>query len=92
MIREEDVIEFQNKWANGIIGISKTFTNHGDYVNEARKYHFKLLKSVDMFYVEGNPVGVKQALYMQGLISSNQVRLPLLKMSKNNANKFRKIL
>ena len=61
-------------------------------VNEARKYHFKLLKSVDMFYVEGNPVGVKQALYMQGLISSNQVRLPLLKMSKNNANKFRKIL
>ncbi len=38
MIREEDVIEFQNKWANGIIGISKTFTNHGDYVNEARKF------------------------------------------------------
>ncbi len=61
-------------------------------LNEARKYHFKLLNSVDMFYIEGNPAGVKAALHIQGIISSNQVRLPLLKMSPNNAAKFKKFL
>ena len=44
-----------------------------------------LLKSVDMFYVEGNPAGVKQGLHFLGLLSSNQLRLPLVRMSKKNS-------
>ena len=54
-------------------------------IKMAQKCHFRLLKSVDMFYVEGNPTGIKQALYFLGLLSTNQLRLPLVKMSKENS-------
>jgi len=51
----------------------------------AQDLHFILLKSVDMFYVEGNPTGIKQGLYFLGLLSSNQLRLPLIRMSQKNS-------
>jgi len=51
----------------------------------AQESHFTLLKSVDMFYVEGNPAGVKQGLHFLGLLSSNQLRLPLVRMSQKNS-------
>ena len=51
----------------------------------AQDLHFTLLKSVDMFYIEGNPAGVKQGLCFLGLLSSNQLRLPLVKMSQKNS-------
>lgn len=61
-------------------------------INEARECHFKLLESVDMFYIEGNPAGVKQSLFYKGVIKSNQLRLPLMKMSQANAEKFTLLL
>ena len=61
-------------------------------INKARECHFKLLESVDMFYIEGNPTGVKQSLFYKGLIKSNQLRLPLMKMSQANAQKFTLLL
>ena len=46
------------------------------------------MKSVDLFYIDGNPSGIKEALYSLGLCSSNQVRLPLVKMNRDNAKKL----
>ena len=54
-------------------------------VEKANQNHYTLLKSVDTFYVDGNPSGIKQALYSLGICSSNQVRLPLVKMTNANA-------
>ena len=44
-----------------------------------------LADSDDIVYVDGNPSGIKQALYSLGICSSNQVRLPLVKMTNANA-------
>jgi len=42
MIKEEQVINFQKEWGDGIINIGKTFLNNGDYVNEAKLFINKL--------------------------------------------------
>ena len=51
----------------------------------ARSYHYKLLKSVDLFYIDGNPSGIKEALSYLKICSTSQVRLPLMKMKTKNA-------
>ena len=57
-------------------------------VYAAQQYHYNLLKSVDLFYIDGNPPGVKEALYFLKICNSNQVRLPLVKMNRDNANRL----
>jgi 4-hydroxy-tetrahydrodipicolinate synthase len=34
-----------------------------------------------LMYLEGNPVGIKNLLLHQGIITSDQVRLPMLRAS-----------
>ena len=58
----------------------------------AQSCHYELLESVDLLYVDGNPSGIKEALYQLGLCSSNKVRLPLVGMTKENANALNLIL
>ena len=69
------------------------FTNMVKYLlnqdlASAKKIHYKLLQSVDWFYIDGNPAGIKQALFFLHICSSNQLRLPLVKMSKKHAEKL----
>jgi 4-hydroxy-tetrahydrodipicolinate synthase len=42
-------------------------------------------------FIETNPIPVKAALTMMGMIDENY-RLPLLKMGKENKEKFKKVL
>lgn len=49
-------------------------------IEQARKGQKKLLRVTDLLFAEGNPVGVKAALSIKGLISNN-LRLPLVKSS-----------
>ena len=58
----------------------------------AKKKHYELLKSVDLFYIDGNPSGIKEALFFQKICSSNQVRMPLVKMDSKNAKKMHLLL
>lgn len=53
-------------------------------IHLAKKYHYDLLKSVDLLYVDGNPSGIKEALSYLKICNSSQVRLPLVKMSQDN--------
>ena len=64
----------------------------GGSFKSAKKAHYELLKSVDSFYIEGNPAGVKQALFKLGVCSSNQLRLPLVRMGFENANKLSSLI
>tara|TARA_B100001250_G_scaffold375352_1_gene362863 strand:+ start:2928 stop:3827 length:900 start_codon:yes stop_codon:yes gene_type:complete len=67
------------------------FSLKGDF-ELAKSCHYRLLKSVDMFYVDGNPSGVKEALYSINICASNQVRLPLVKMNSDNAQILRSLI
>jgi 4-hydroxy-tetrahydrodipicolinate synthase len=59
----------------------------GNYV-EASKILYGLLEINDLMYVESNPVGVKQALELMGVCTS-EVRMPLLKATEELKNKIK---
>jgi 4-hydroxy-tetrahydrodipicolinate synthase len=46
----------------------------------ARQIHFELLPMMNLIFEEGNPTGVKAAMYCQGLLQ-NELRLPLIPSS-----------
>jgi 4-hydroxy-tetrahydrodipicolinate synthase len=53
----------------------------GDWT-EARRLHFSLLPMMHLIFEEGNPTGVKAAMYVQALLE-NELRLPLISSSAN---------
>ena len=54
---------------------------------EAKDLHFKLLDLHHWLYVEGNPVGIKEAVEYKGVCSA-ELRLPLARMSAGNKMKL----
>ena len=50
---------------------------------------FSILKLNGLMYEEGNPVGLKNLLLHQGIIQTDQVRLPLLRASQGLSEKIR---
>jgi len=61
-----------------------------DY-NQSKDIHYKLLDLFKVLFSETNPIPVKYALYLQGMIS-DELRLPLLKMSSDNIDRLKKVL
>jgi 4-hydroxy-tetrahydrodipicolinate synthase len=49
--------------------------------NQARSLHYELLPLMNINFIESNPIPVKAALHMMGLIE-NEVRLPLVTLSQ----------
>ncbi len=62
----------------------------GDW-ETARALHFQLLDLHPWLYVEGNPVGIKEALAYLGLMKAD-LRLPLVQMSEGNRKRLREEL
>jgi len=60
----------------------------GDF-NEARKWHEKIYPLHDLMFMETNPAPVKAALSMMGRCS-DEVRLPLCKISSGSAERLKK--
>lgn len=58
---------------------------------EAKKIHYKLLEFIDTLFIEGNPAGVKAALSIIGIIENN-LRLPLVPVSKQIYQKLEKLI
>ena len=58
-----------------------------DQQDEARKIHLQLLDLHQWLYIEGNPVGIKEAAVYRGLIEP-ELRLPLVRMSEGNRVKL----
>lgn len=56
---------------------------------DALKTVFSLLEINSLMYVEGNPVGIKNLLLHQGIIKTDQVRLPMLKASLELSSKIK---
>ncbi len=60
-------------------------------VAKARELHYKLLPLMNVNFIESNPIPVKAALSMMGLIGENY-RLPLVRMSPSNRDKLARVL
>lgn len=58
---------------------------------EARKLHFQLLPLMQVNFIETNPIPVKAALAMMGMIEENY-RLPMVPMKLENRAKLEKVL
>lgn len=71
----------------------ETFQNltHGDQ-DTALSAAFSLIKINSLMYLEGNPVGIKNLLFHQGIISSDQVRLPMLRASLELSEQIKSVL
>lgn len=54
---------------------------------QARNIHYKLLEIHQWLYIEGNPVGIKEALSHKGLMEP-ELRLPLVRMSEGNRKRL----
>jgi 4-hydroxy-tetrahydrodipicolinate synthase len=57
-----------------------------DEANASLKKHLPLINHL---FVEANPIPVKMALYFMGLIKSPELRLPLVQMSEDLAQKMK---
>lgn len=60
-------------------------------LRHARKMHYKLLPLVKAIFIETNPIPVKTAMGMMGMIEPG-LRLPMCSMKEDNAAKLRKAL
>jgi len=56
-------------------------------IKKAREIHFRLTEFIKALFVDGNPAGIKAALEIKG-ISTNNLRLPLVKVEKNLYNQI----
>lgn len=61
-----------------------------DYAS-AGEIHYRYLNHMELAFEEGNPVGIKAMMALQGLCSS-QVRLPLVRVSEGLLNRIKKEL
>ena len=59
--------------------------------DQAAKLHYKLLPLMNFNFVESNPIPVKAALSMMGMIEE-QYRLPMVPLSKKHRQRLREIL
>jgi 4-hydroxy-tetrahydrodipicolinate synthase len=60
-------------------------------IEKSRDLHYKLLELNNIMFIEANPIPVKTALYLMGMVQ-NEFRLPLSGMSKDNLSKLKKAL
>ncbi|MEW6096645.1 MAG: 4-hydroxy-tetrahydrodipicolinate synthase [bacterium] len=60
-------------------------------MDKAKKLHYKIFPLCEAMFIETNPVPVKEALEMMGMIS-HEVRLPLVRLEKTNQEKLRETL
>jgi 4-hydroxy-tetrahydrodipicolinate synthase len=65
--------------------------NEGNF-KEAKNLHLKLQPLFKALFIESNPIPVKTAMKMLGVLKHNELRLPLCGMAKPNAAKLKAAL
>jgi 4-hydroxy-tetrahydrodipicolinate synthase len=92
-------VEFLKAGGQGVISVAshiipkemvlwKKQVDTGKY-EEARVGIQKYSKLIDHLFVEANPIPVKMALYQMGIIKSPELRLPLVTMDEDLAQKMK---
>lgn len=60
-------------------------------LKKAKELHYRLFDLMRANFIESNPIPVKTALHMMGMVEES-LRLPLTKMAKHNREKLKKVL
>ena len=60
-------------------------------LKKAKELHYKLFELMKANFIESNPIPVKTALHMMGMVEES-LRLPLTKMAKHNREKLKNVL
>ncbi len=60
-------------------------------LERARQIYFDMMEIVKAMFIETNPIPVKTAMALMGMIEP-EIRLPLCEMSKDNLSKLKKVL
>lgn len=87
---------------NGVISVASNIVpadvvrmidlyNDGDF-KHAKELHLKLQPLFKALFIESNPIPVKTAMKMLGLLKQGEMRLPLCDMAKPNAEKLKMAL
>ncbi len=61
-------------------------------VNEAKKLHLKLWPINEVLFLEANPIPIKKACFMEGMIYSDEIRLPLVKATDDLTLKLKQVI
>lgn len=72
-----------------VANMCKAFENKD--IETARKFHYKLLPLVKSLFIETNPIPIKTAMSLIGMIELD-LRLPLTTMEESNLEKLKKVL
>jgi 4-hydroxy-tetrahydrodipicolinate synthase len=72
---------FMRQGGHGVISVSSHIIPKAMKAIDTEKYS----KLIDLLFVEPNPTPVKKALNLMGIIQSDECRLPLVKMTDQNA-------
>lgn len=60
-------------------------------LKKARALHYKLFELMKVNFIESNPIPVKTAMHLMGMMDDT-LRLPLTRISKHNRDKVKKVL
>lgn len=60
--------------------------------DQARKLQAEFKEMIDSLYVESNPIPIKKALEILGLISAATMRLPLIEASQSTIEKLKRLI
>ena len=61
-------------------------------LEEARKIHYELVPLTKVLFIETNPIPVKTAMGLMGMIEESTLRLPMCPMSDANLAKLKEVL
>ena len=61
-------------------------------LEEARKLQVEYLDLMDGFFMDVNPIPIKEALFQMGKISTNHCRMPLTTMQEEKRQKLAALL
>lgn len=76
--------EFMGIGGDGVISVASHIIPE-DMILQRAKMNKEL---IDLLFVEANPIPVKKALYLMGIISSGECRLPLVELSDANTQRL----
>lgn len=79
---------FMKAGGDGVISVASHIMAEAFHKKEVSKS----LALVDLLFCEANPIPVKMALSLMGLIASPECRLPLVTLSESNTDKLKKAM
>lgn len=93
-------VEFLAAGGHGVISVAthvipkqmvqwKAWAQAGE-LDKAREDTKKYSRLIDLLFIEANPIPVKKALELMGIISSAELRLPLMELADSNTEMLRK--